>query len=429
MKYLIFLCLLGTGMVTLGQSQLRSGPMLGHIDSRFANVWLQTKSQAEVQILYWERDFPDRKYTSEFISTRKEHAFAVTIILDSLKSEREYGYTIVLDATPITERTLFFKTPPLSSSKNQPNLKIAMGSCVYINDQGIPEKGGDYGVFQRITEYKPDLMFWLGDNIYMHESDWSSLQGIQQRYTKMRALPEMQELLSGSANYAIWDDHDFGPNDSDRSFINKEQSLSAFKDFWANPSYGLEGAGGITTSFSRGDIDFFLLDNRYFRTPQKRITGERTILGKEQLEWLIDALSFSEASYKIVLFGGLILSSNTNPLSQNYIANFKEERNYLLNEIHKNKIENVIFLTGDKHFTDLSKVNRKGSVIWELTTSPLTAPPNVRPDMNKNRIEGTFVQQRNFSVLEISGDKDDRRVSVGVYDAEGLLLWKKVLDE
>ena len=52
----------------------------------------------------------------------------------------------------------------------------------------------------------------------------------------------MQPLLARTHNYAIWDDHDFGPNDSDRSSAIKAITLEAFKDSWPNPSYG-QGAG------------------------------------------------------------------------------------------------------------------------------------------------------------------------------------------
>ena len=60
--------------------------------------------------------------------------------------------------------------------------------------------------------------------------------------------------------------------------------------------------------FTWNDVDVFLLDNRHFRSPNERKSGERTILGKIQLEWLKDALASSTAPFKIVAMGGQLLS-------------------------------------------------------------------------------------------------------------------------
>src|SRR6185369_14236426 len=105
------------------------------------------------------------------------------------------------------------------------------------------------------------------------------------RYTLSRAVPELQGLLGRTNHFAIWDDHDYGPNDADRSFVLKDVSLEAFRLFWENPSYGVPGLGGITSMFEWSDAQFFLLDDRSFRSVNDRRTGERTMLGRAQYEW------------------------------------------------------------------------------------------------------------------------------------------------
>jgi len=151
-------------------------------------------------------------------------------------------------------------------------------------------------------------MLWLGDNVYFREPD-NTKNAMLHRYTQVSSHPELQPLLASTHHYAIWDDHDFGPNDSDRGFFNKKAALEVFKAFWANPTYGIDNQDGITTMFSWGDCDFFLLDNRYYRTPVNRRTGKREILGESQKQWLFDNLVFSKAKFKFVLIGGLISKS------------------------------------------------------------------------------------------------------------------------
>ena len=64
---------------------------------------------------------------------------------------------------------------------------------------------------------KPDFMLWGGDNFYYREPDYTRT-GMIHRNDHARAVKSMQPLLANVHQYAICDDHDYGPNDSDRSF-------------------------------------------------------------------------------------------------------------------------------------------------------------------------------------------------------------------
>ena len=420
------LILAGTSNV-IGQNLIKSGPMVGHVSYDHAFVWLQTDTIRDVTIFYQPvAGDADVWLETQSITTYPSTAFTATFQLSHLKPDTKYRYRIDIENEALSNQTYILQTPPLSNSPNQ-HFSIAMGSCVYLNDEGIPQRGGDYQIFRSIANQNPDIMFWLGDNVYFHEMDWHSKTGMQYRYSHMRQLPEIQSLLHTGAHYAIWDDHDYGPNDSDRSFIGRDQALEVFNEFWANPTQKIENMG-IATSFSRGDCDFFLLDNRYFRSPQKRTTGDRTILGKDQLEWLIDALCTSEATFKFVAFGGLVLSSSYHVKNQNYISNYSDERTYLLEEIEANNIQNVVFLTGDKHYSEISKlINRRDNVIYEITSSALTSAPNTREIINRFRVPGTHIQQRNFAVLNVTSGSNARQIEVVFYDSNGQVLANHVI--
>jgi alkaline phosphatase D len=233
----------------------------------------------------------------------------------------------------------------------------------------------------------------------------------------------MQKLLATAHHYAIWDDHDFGPNNSDRSFVHKDKTLAAFELFWGNPTFGLPGIPGAISFFRYMDIDFFLLDDRYHRSPNKRRSGEKTILGKDQLEWLIDALTSSNAPYKMVMIGGQVL--NTAPLFENYANHHFEERQYLLRRIEEEGIRGVIFLTGDRHHTELSRyVNNRGIPVYDLTISPLTSKSyDAEEEPNRLRVPGTQLGIQNYGILKVVGPRDDRRVQIEVRDTYGKLIW------
>ncbi|MFT6742848.1 MAG: alkaline phosphatase D [Paraglaciecola sp.] len=404
--FLFILSLLTTTQVFSQQSMLQSGPMLGYSEMREVLLWVQTKETAEVSFAYWVKDSINSKPTEIFhtksIFTKKETAFTAKIIAEKVLPGNSYNYDLYINKQKIDldYPTTFQSQKLWQWRENPPSFTMAIGSCAYINEPKYdrPGKGyGDnYGIFEKIYEKRPDAMLWLGDNSYLREADWSTQTGIHHRYTHSRSVPEMQPLFASTHQYAIWDDHDFGPNDSDRSFIHKNKTLAAFENFWGNPTTGLPGIeGGITTSFQWNDVQFFLLDNRYFRSPNHRKTGEATILGKQQLEWLIDALATSKASFKIIAIGGQVL--NPLPIWENYANRHVEERAYLLKQIAEEGIKNVIFLDGDRHHTELSKmVNTAGNTIYDLTCSPLTSGTGKRDEINPLQVLNSLVTERNF---------------------------------
>ncbi|MCX7929775.1 MAG: alkaline phosphatase family protein [Chlorobi bacterium] len=419
------------------QVTIRSGPMVGFSDMRQVTVWVQTTRSATVQLEYADTTQPNRWYRSSPVVTEHNDAFVAHLVADSVLPGKIYRYQILLDGRPI-ERPYrqLFRTPPLWQWRTDPPLfRIALGSCAYINERdydrpGTPY-GGEYSIFEAIAAADPHIMLWLGDNVYFREPDWNSWTGIIHRYTHDRATPQVQPLLAATCNIAIWDDHDYGPNDADRGFWNKHQTRRAFDLFWANPPAVFPNEG-ITTKFTWGDCDFFLLDDRWWRSPNNRKTGPRTLLGREQFEWLVDNLVSSQATFKFVCIGGQVL----NPVARfENMATYAEERNHLIETIRREGVRNVIFLTGDRHHTELSRAldyaDADTLVLYDLTVSPLTSGVNTRAaeEPNTLRVDGTLVTKRNFATIDVEGPRLQRRLRIRVYDSKGQLQWERIIEQ
>jgi alkaline phosphatase D len=410
--------------------ELKSGPMLGYSEMREVIVWLQTTAKGKIQLNYWDQILPNQIFRSEIVETDISTAFTAKIILSLLEPGKKYGYQVLLNEKPLLfPHPLEFQTQSLWQWRTDPPaFSIALGSCAYINDTPYDRPGKPYGsnyhIFESILAKKPDAMLWLGDNTYLRETDWNSRSGILYRYTHTRSTPELQGLLGSVHHYAIWDDHDFGPDNSDRGFIHKEATLEAFRLFWGNPTSGLPEQDGITSQFQWADIDFFLLDNRFSRAPDERKTGERTQFGKAQIEWLLDALKTSKAPFKMVATGGQFLSASA--IAENHIKLYPEEREYLIKRIEEEGLTNIIFLTGDRHLTELTELKlRNGKFIYDLTVSPLTSGVNTNPDVNVLRVPGTLVTEHNFGLLTFSGKRLERKLTIKIFDALGNEKWKK----
>ena len=429
---LIAIIMVLSTMMCISQNELlQSGPMVGYSEMLEVPVWVQTKKAASVTMKYWNAENSDNIYMSNIFKTKKDDAFTALLIADSVTPGNKYFYDIYIDDEEIVlpyEKS--FQTQSIWKWRTDPpNFSFVMGSGTYINEDRYDRPGKRYGdgyqIFNSMLELNPDFMLWLGDNVYLREPDWNSKTGIYHRYTHSRSTPEMQAFLASTHNYAILDDHDFGPNDSDRGFWNKNETLKAFELFWANPSYGVGDINGAITSFQWGDADFFLLDNRTYRSPDKRKTGEKTQLGEDQLQWLFDNLSSSQGTFKFVVMGGQFLS--TSPTYESYTNyGFDKERKRIINYIYEENIKNVVFLTGDVHFSEVAVLRKKGMpIIWDITSSPLNSGVNTKAKEKNNtlRIDESVIIERNFAELKLSGIIEERIIDITYFDGDGNKIW------
>ena len=416
---------------TYAQDLINSGPMVGYSTMQEVLLWVQTEERANVHFEYYEIDNPKVKFSTDKIETEKKNGYVAKLIADQVIPGKKYKYEVYINNYKIERNyAMEFQTQELWKWRTDPpDVKFIIGSCSYINEPKFDRPGKPYGsnfeIFNSINKKKPDFMLWLGDNTYLREPDWNSRTGFIKRYSHTRAFPELQPLLASTHHYATWDDHDYGPNNSDGSFWLKETASEIFKLFWGNPNYDVTGKGGITGFFQWSDLDFFLLDNRYHRTANNNLTGNRQMLGKDQIDWLINALSFSQASFKFVAVGGQVISNGA--VYENY-ATYPDERKYLLDKIREAKIEGVIFLDGDRHHTILSKMQETKNVypLYDLTCSSLTAGVNNDNEpYNSFKLEETFVNVNNFGMLNVTGPTNERELTIQIFDKDGKELWIK----
>jgi alkaline phosphatase D len=413
---------------------LRSGPMVGASEMREVKLWAQTTGAARVRIVYWDSAAPGTRLSTAEVMTRRDSAYVAHLVADQVEPGRVYGYEVQVNGRTIRRNyPLKFRTAPNWMYRGDPpNFSMLLGSCFYVREPGTDRPGSYYGdsthIVTAMAARKAELMLWLGDNTYLREPDWNSWTGILRRWTNTRGLPALQPLLGATANYAIWDDHDFGPNDSDRSFWNKRMTRAGFELFFRNPSTGVASVPeGITTQFAWGDVEVFLLDDRWFRAPDRRKGGDRPYFGEAQLQWFIDALASSRATFKLVAVGGQVL--NPAALWENY-ATYPAERQRLFDLIAAEKVPGVVFLSGDRHHTELTRMERAGTYpLYDLTVSPMSAGVSAPAanEVNSGRVEGTLVNALNFASLDFSGPRRSRTMTIRVFDSHGKELWTRAL--
>lgn len=424
MKSVVYIAFIFFLIPSLFCQKIKSGPMLGYNATREVGIWIESNQASKVKLKYWPVLNPKKVNFSLEVMASHENGYTAKLIAERLEPNTKYIYEIYIDGKREKPKySQSFTTQQLWKWRNDaPDFKFLAGSCFYINEEAYdrPGKpyGGEYQILSHMTKENPHFMMWLGDNTYLREADWDSRSGVYARYSHTRNLAELQEFLVKTHHYAVWDDHDYGPNDNEWTYYGKEWTQSAFNNYWMNPTTNTAGNSGITSMFTWSDSDFFLLDNRTNRDVRDK-NGK--ILGEHQFNWLIDALRFSEAKFKFICIGGQFL--NTVAKYENH-AVFAEERQAIIDAINKYKIKNVIFLTGDRHHSEVSKlITQDGIAIYDITSSSITSGAGPHEEDNKNRVEGSMIGQRNFAVINVTGNKEGRKLNLEYKDSNGKSLF------
>ena len=436
-KYLFFpfLSMLQLFFCPSVNAQVVCGPALGQVELRTAQVWIQVKPTVKsIAVQYWKAGKVTNAKTIYFRGNLGSEFATAKLTLTDLDVNTVYGYVFVIDGKKITSTAGNFTTQDLWQwRKAAPDFSFLTGSCSYFNqpeyDRPGKPYGGDSSIFETMANEKSAFMLWLGDNWYTREADYQSEWGLNYRPMHDRSLKVLQPFWKSMGHYAIWDDHDYGPNDADKSYVLKEASRKVFMNNWSNPSFG-ENGQGIYSKFSYNDVDFFLLDDRWFRsnddTPDS-LNGQpneaKKMFGEQQMEWFKNAMRLSNSNanvhFRIIATGSQVI----NPMSpwdcfRHYSGEYKEMMNFLQSE----KINAVVFLTGDRHLSEINKAERSGAYpIYDITSSPLTSGRSKYNDKEKDNPARilSVVGQQNYSRITFSGQDQDRKMKVEFLGIKG----------
>lgn len=439
-KLFSIIILVAVNFSILAQKALVSGPMIGYIEHREALIWLEVAPEvSKVVIKYQENGKPQTLKTVIYDGSLGKKYNPIKVRLEELDMNTAYEYSIFLNDKKVDlPFSTSFKTKKLWEWREPaPDFTFLVGSCFYMNDPTYDRPGKPYGqdpiILETMGNTPSDFMLWTGDNLYLREADYSSEAGIAYRYSYNFKQSQFQKLRATRANYATWDDHDYGPDNSDETYELKQVAYETFKKYWGNKSFGEPDNEGVYNKFRWSDCDFLLMDDRYHRSADDlpelmdgKPNPNKQFYGKKQMQWLQNSLISSNATFKFIVSGGQML----NPMSKDkecfmgYPLEWKELMDFIVN----NKISGVIFLTGDRHFSEIIKYQPQGFYpLYEFTCSAVTSGvSNISKSKeftNPDRVPGTLLIQNNFGKISVSGDKENRQVTLETYDIDGVKKW------
>lgn len=270
--------------------------------------------------------------------------------------------------------------------------RVAFGSC---NKHDLPQP-----LWRPIIAWKPQVWIWLGDSIYGDTTDMAVLAA---KWRAQKAQPDYARLrTSGIKVLGIWDDHDYGANNAGRAYPRKRESQALLLDFLDEPVGSARRAReGIYDVVRLGvpgrDVNIILLDGRTFRDAPG---PDGDLLGAEQWRWLEHTLADSPARLTLIASGSQVL-----PREHAYEkwADYPKSRERLLALLDRARLPAVVFLSGDRHFGEISRLDQGGGIsLLEVTSSGMTHVTKRNPSQEPNSLRvGTAQARLNFGTLEI----------------------------
>lgn len=408
-------------------AQISPQIMLGPVTTDSAIVWLNGGGK-QLQLRFMDASQPR---TTQWQTARQVFVEGTTrhLLLSPLQAGHVYRYQLV---NPDNGKVLAEHQVQIAAAPASGNLDVFLGSCAYLTGWPFERKP----IFESLAQHAQQdqtehLMLWLGDNLYYQPHDLANASDMLARYHKQRAFPGIAALLLSMPNYAIWDDWDFGGNDSDRKFAGQKDSRIVFRAMWPMPlsSMGDAGGQGMYYRFARGDVEFFMLDDRTFRDADVSADRpDKSMFGAQQIQWLQQSLLHSKAHYKVIASGSSLLNGVAGNEGWH---NFPRERLAFFSWLVQQEITGIVLLSGDAHHTRLT-LNHSvaGQPIYELTCSPLSSQvesyrkQTLMPGQNNLLV----VNQNNYCQLAFRQQKNILSLTVSIWGESGQKLIEYPLD-
>lgn len=354
------------------------GPMVGRITDRSASFWVRTPNEDEIQIRVGKTQRPNEFILSEKKRARADVDYTAILTVNNLDPATRYFYELIVNGERVNDfDELTFRTYPPQGAPAVFNVVFGGGGGFVPTNERI---------WTLIKEKEPHAFLAMGDNVYVsqHAHPFHPRALHEYTYYQRQSRKEYRNMVSSTAVYAIWDDHEFTDDIWLGPFTHKplwkKTIYQIFRENWINPMYGSDEGHGCWHKFSIGDVDIFMLDGRYYRTnpyatkPEKsnNFTEYPTMLGPVQKEWLFEELKKSNVIFKVIA-SPVPWAYEAKPGSKDTWNGFREERDEIFNFLADHKINGVILLAADRHRSDAWKIERpNGYPLYEFMSSRLT---------------------------------------------------------
>jgi alkaline phosphatase D len=397
----------------LEKPSLPDGTAVGDLTSHSAELWLKTDGPKHVLVEWasveaWKKISAMASVQSPAartppVLTGPETDFTLTVSFENLTPHTRYRYYVRV-------------TDPDQGERGSREHVAAQGEFTTLADAAVSapvtfawsgdlggqdrcRQGGDgYPIFNQIRQQKPDFFIFLGDTIYGDSVCRSppnepgsnfiatTLANYRAKHHYQRGAAALRRFLESVPVYVTWDDHEVKNNFAGPFEPQMAAGRQAFREYWPIHKEPTDPHRLYRRIHNGSDLEIFLLDTRQYRSRNADPDGPaKTMLGAEQLQWLLEGLAASTATWKVIVTSvPLSVPKGGGPTVPGYDGwaggadgtGFERERQVIVDAILEQRIANVVFLGGDIHWVLAAAYdpNQDGMADFhEFVSGPLSA--------------------------------------------------------
>lgn len=256
------------------------------------------------------------------------------ITITGLSADTLYYYRVQKGGEDISTLTGQFRTKPAAS------FAFAFASCA--------NTGSNATVFDTIRSAAPKFFIHMGDR---HYTDIAVAEDTPFFESAERCIAQgkQAQLFREVSTYYTWDDHDFGPNDSDGTSLGRDNACRIYRETVPHPQLVLTGpTDPIYYTFDVGRVRFIVTDLRSEASPKGDTdNSSKTMLGATQKTWFKNLIQ-SSTGYYIIWVSSRVFHANAIAGHDSW-GGFTTERTELANHINTYASGRVLVITGDRH--------------------------------------------------------------------------------
>lgn len=351
----------------LSAQYIEVGPYSGAVtDSSAVIVYKISLPGQQCRVEYSKDSSMSDSRFSEIQVTAVENANYVKITLDGLEPETPYHYRLELNGEIIERSQGRFET----FSDKAKSFAFAFGNSLKSESQRSGFR----------ASMDNDILFFLNTgDLHYDDIDSPDIGRFRNSYQKAFLRRDMMHMGKRLPLIYIWDDHDYGPNNSDGTAPGRLQSGRAYRE--CIPHYPLpanEPNGAIYQAFTANNTRFVMTDLRSMRDPNETPdTEEKTMMGEEQLTWFFNEIKESSKKYPLVIWVSSVPYTAPKDEGEDDWGGFTHERRKIANFIKENDINNLIIVSGDAHSIlhnqglENNYSDYEGDGLFEVLASPL----------------------------------------------------------
>ena len=467
---------------------MKSGIASGDIKNDSAIIWSKSNADSIMNVEYNDSSSLNHSFSNPILKTKVNSLTNYTghIKITNLLPNTTYYYNVwfsdINNSSMKSENVSGkFKTAPNPDSDLKDINFIIGGDLAGSSDNRTLCRQVDIGypIFSIMKSVKPDFFIFNGDQIYadfscpekisnpsypywmnipgnfssVNDIDWNDTSKLYNEFLAHweynREDFHLQNLLKSTSLYSQADDHEITDNYGgqwqylnphfDPKLHNKtgypnlvKTGIDVFFKFSPIDRNQSE-PDKIYRMFNWGkNLDLFLLDAHSYRSQNDlpdTVQNNKTLYGKEQLNWLQNGLLNSKATWKVIsnpipitipdCFGkkGECNSWAVNKPNNN--LTFAKERAQFLKFLDDNNINNVIFITTDVHFAGTVRVENDFNgdedklIFYEMANGPLSTNTRGTTNPVDPTINATYLYNEtalfNFGHIQLKENPDDKK--------------------